>query len=102
VDVLERRAREFNIPKSILTQILLEIEEREHLLRRELVARLAPVAQEQPRTSVRASHDFLSNAKKSGLAGTLALQTLHTIWATRPTDAPESPGFRLAGAAGGG
>jgi hypothetical protein len=40
MDVLARREREFNVHRSILVQLLLEIEAREDLLRRELVSRI--------------------------------------------------------------
>jgi hypothetical protein len=41
--VLETRERELNVHRSILLQVLLEIEERDMLLRRELIARLTSV-----------------------------------------------------------
>jgi len=40
LDILKQRERELNVPRSILLQVLLEIECREALLRRELIARL--------------------------------------------------------------
>jgi hypothetical protein len=40
VALLRSRERELNVPKSILLQLLLEIEQRDGLLRRELVARV--------------------------------------------------------------
>ena len=53
VDVLTQRAKELNCPRSLLLQLLLEIERREHLLRRELIARLsaspAPSTSDQPK-----------------------------------------------------
>lgn len=40
MDILKQRERELNVPKSILLQLLLEIEKRDSLLRPELIARL--------------------------------------------------------------
>ena len=40
MDILKQRERELNVPRSILLQLLLEIEKRDSLLRRELIARL--------------------------------------------------------------
>ena len=42
LSILRQRERELNVPRSILLQLLLEIERRESLLRRELMARLNP------------------------------------------------------------
>ena len=48
--VLQSRERELNVPRSILVQLLLELEEREGLLQRELIARLTNAnAGEPPR-----------------------------------------------------
>jgi hypothetical protein len=41
-DILRRRERELNVHRSILLQLLLEIEDREGFLRHELIARLQP------------------------------------------------------------
>jgi hypothetical protein len=43
LDILLKREREFNVPRSILLQILLEVEQRDALLRRELINRLTEV-----------------------------------------------------------
>jgi hypothetical protein len=40
VDVLRQREQEFNAPRRILLQLFLEVEQREGILRRELIARL--------------------------------------------------------------
>ena len=40
LDILTQRERELGVARSILLQLLLEIERREALLRRELIARL--------------------------------------------------------------
>ena len=40
VDLLRLRERQLNVPKSILLQLLIEIEQRDNLLRPELIKRL--------------------------------------------------------------
>ena len=43
LDVLSQRVRELNVPRSVLLQLLLEIEAREDLLRQELIGRLTSI-----------------------------------------------------------
>ena len=43
MDVLTQRERELNVPRSVLLQLLLEIESRESLLRPELIDRLTVI-----------------------------------------------------------
>jgi hypothetical protein len=56
--ILAGREKEFNVQRSILLQILLEIEQREGLLRRELITRLrtapaiVPFVQPEPPTTL--------------------------------------------------
>ena len=39
-EILKQRQRELNVPKSLLVQLLLEVESRDGILRRELINRL--------------------------------------------------------------
>ena len=41
LDILKAREKELNVPRSILLQLLLDMEARDSLLRRELMARLS-------------------------------------------------------------
>jgi len=43
LDTLRQRERELNVPCSILIQLLLEVEQRDALLRRELINRLTEI-----------------------------------------------------------
>ena len=40
--ILAERVRELNVSRSMIVQVLVEVDEREGLLRRELIARLQP------------------------------------------------------------
>ena len=46
LEVLRTRERELNVPRSVIVQLLLELEQKDGLVRRELIARLTGNAAE--------------------------------------------------------